>query len=374
MAGIYIHIPFCKTRCTYCDFYSQTDYSQQSDLVQAMLRELENRKTYLNEHVETIYFGGGTPSTLSISQIETLLKTIFSIFTVEVDAEVTLEANPDDLSLEYLTELRKAGVNRLSLGVQSFDDRQLKAINRRHTAATALISIDLAHQAGFENISIDLIFGLPGQAFDSWKHQVDKAMTLEVQHLSAYGLTYEEGTPIWLQMKSGKIIPTDDDTMIEMYNYLVSTCAKYGFEQYEISNFAKQGYRSHHNSSYWKQKPYLGIGPAAHSFDRNSRQWNVASVTQYCHRILNDQISFESEILSTKDKYNDFVMVSLRTLEGINLTLLEKEFGEYFHNYCLKSADKYIESNRLYLKDAFLRLTPDGIMISDQIISDLMHL
>ena len=162
--------------------------------------------------------------------------------------------------------------------------------------------------------------------------------------------------------------------MIEMYNYLVSTCAKYGFEQYEISNFAKQGYRSHHNSSYWKQKPYLGIGPAAHSFDRNSRQWNVASVTQYCHRILNDQISFESEILSTKDKYNDFVMVSLRTLEGINLTLLEKEFGEYLRNYCLKSADKYIESNRLYLKDAFLRLTPDGIMISDQIISDLMHL
>lgn len=373
MAGIYIHIPFCKTKCTYCDFYSKTDYSQKGALVEAMIREIEIRKNYVDEPVSTIYFGGGTPSTLSVIDIESLLKSLFSTFKVEDGAEITLEANPDDLTSGYLSQLRKTGVNRLSMGIQSFDDTQLKAINRRHTAQTALQSIEAARRAGFENISIDLIFGLPGQNAESWKKQVDMAMKLRVEHISAYGLTYEEGTPLWYQMKSGKVTPADDETMIEMYHYLVKTCSENNFEQYEISNFARSGFRSRHNSSYWKQKPYLGIGPAAHSYNGFSRQWNVSSVTQYCKKTGNDDIFYESETLSTQDKYNDFVMVSLRTLEGIDLTMLKTQFGEKLHDYCMKSAEKYIRNSKLFLNDSFLRLTPEGIMISDKIISDLMH-
>ena len=373
MAGIYFHIPFCKTRCTYCDFYTQTDFSLQQDVVNAMLREIEIRKTYLSEEVETIYFGGGTPSTLSAADIKNLLNAVSSFFSVNEDAEITIEANPDDLSAGYLKELIKTGVNRLSIGIQSFDDLQLKAINRRHTARAALDCINVAHQTGFENISIDLIFGLPGQSPESWKMQVDMAVKLRVQHISAYGLTYEQGTPLWHRMKSGKIIPTDDDTMIEMYNYLVETCSKSNFEHYEISNFAKPGHRSRHNSAYWKQRPYLGIGSAAHSYDGNSRQWNVSSNKKYCSFISENQPFFEKEILTLPDKYNDFVMVSMRTIEGIDLESLKNNFGEKLHDFCLQSAEKYIQDSKIVRKFNFLRLTSEGIHISDKIIADMMY-
>ncbi len=373
MAGIYIHIPFCKTKCTYCDFYSKTDFSQQKELVQSLLKEISLRKDYLNESVTTIYFGGGTPSVLSAEEIKWILQAFYDNFEIEHDAEITLEANPDDLSLDYLIELRKNGVNRLSMGVQSFDDAQLKAINRRHSAKTAYKSIEMAHKAGFDNISIDLIYGLPGQNLASWKEQVDKAMTLDVKHLSAYGLIYEEGTPLWRQMKKGKVVPADDETSIEMYNYLVKTCVENGFEHYEISNFAKAGLRSKHNSSYWKEKPYLGIGPAAHSYDGNSRQWNVSSITQYCRKIEQNEIFYEKEILSQQDKYNDFVIVSLRTMDGINLGVLQQEFGEKMYHFCLKSAQTFIENGKLILENGFLRLSLEGVMISDQIIVELMY-
>lgn len=373
MPCIYIHIPFCKTKCTYCDFYSITNFKQQDELVRAMLQEIEKRKSYLNGTISTIYFGGGTPSAISIVDIDLILKAIFSSFKVENDAEITLEANPDDLSLEYLIELGKIGVNRLSMGIQSFDDQQLKAINRRHTAESALNSVKIAKQAGFDNISIDLIFGLPEQNLESWKKQVDKAMTLDVQHISAYGLIYEKNTPLWRQMKSGKVIPADDETALEMYDYLVETCAGNGFEQYEISNFSKPGFRSQHNSSYWKQVPYLGIGPSAHSYDLHSRQWNISSIYQYCKNILKDGAYFEKEILLEKDKYNDTVMVSLRTMEGINLDLIINQFGIKMRDFCVKSAEKYIENNKLRIEDNFLRLTSEGIMISDKILVDLMY-
>lgn len=373
MPCIYIHIPFCKTKCTYCDFYSITNFKQQDELVRAMLQEIEKRKSYLNGTISTIYFGGGTPSAISIVDIDLILKAIFSSFKVENDAEITLEANPDDLSLEYLIELGKIGVNRLSMGIQSFDDQQLKAINRRHTAESALNSVKIAKQAGFDNISIDLIFGLPGQNLESWKKQVDKAMTLDVQHISAYGLIYEKNTPLWRQMKSGKVIPADDETALQMYDYLVETCAGNGFEQYEISNFSKPGFRSKHNSSYWKQVPYLGIGPSAHSYDLHSRQWNTSSIYQYCKNILKDGAYFEKEILLEKDKYNDTVMVSLRTMEGINLDLIIDQFGIKMRDFCVKSAEKYIENNKLRIEDNFLRLTSEGIMISDKILVDLMY-
>lgn len=372
MAGIYIHIPFCKTKCTYCDFYSSTDFARQDDLLRAMLQEIEERKSYLNEKISTIYFGGGTPSVLEVADIHSILQAILSNFDVDKNAEITLEANPDDLTLKYLKELREIGINRLSIGIQSFDDKQLIAINRRHSAETALHSVKLAQKIGFDNISIDLIFGLPEQSLQSWKQQIDKAMTLDVQHISAYGLIYEENTPLWKQMKAGKITPTDDELSVAMYNYLVKTCTKNGFEQYEISNFSKSGFRSKHNSSYWEQTPYMGIGPSAHSYNVHSRQWNIASVEKYCQNIISGKNYFEKEILTEKDKYNDLVMVSLRTIEGINLDKIRNQFGEKKHDYCIKSAAKYIESRKLHINNNTLRLTSEGILISDKIIVDLM--
>lgn len=373
MAGIYIHIPYCKTRCTYCDFFAKTNYTQKNELIQAMLVEIEERKAYLKEPVSTVYFGGGTPSTFSVQDIDILLKALFSTHTVEEGAEITLEANPDDLSIDYLTDLRKIGVNRLSIGIQSFDNRQLKAINRRHDSKSALECIKFAHRAGFDNISIDLIFGLPYQDLGSWQQQVETAVGLDVQHISAYGLMYEEGTPLYKQMQAGKVIPADDDTMVGMYDLLVKTTAKNGFEQYEISNFAKPGFRSRHNSAYWKQKPYLGIGPSAHSYDGDTRQWNVSSIPVYCQQVLEQEAYFEREVLTEQDKYNDFVMVGLRTIEGIDLSLLQIQFGEKLLKYCLDSAYRHVAGGKLRIADNFLRLTPDGIMISDKLIVDLMY-
>jgi oxygen-independent coproporphyrinogen-3 oxidase len=372
MAGIYIHIPFCKTICTYCDFYKTTNFSKKNELIKAIIEEIKIRKDYLTEEVTTIYFGGGTPSTLSIHDINKILKKLSTTFLLSSNVEVTLEANPDDLTLEYLNDLRKIGVNRLSIGIQSFDDNQLKIINRRHNAETAINCIQLAQKAKFDNISIDLIFGLPTQSLDSWKSQVNTAMQLEVQHISAYGLMYEEKTQLYKQLKTGEITPIDDDTLIEMYNYLTETTAKNNFEQYEISNFSKPNFKSLHNSAYWKQTPYLGIGPSAHSYNGVSRQWNIASNTQYCKRIAQNSPFFEKETLTPQDKYNDFVIVRIRTLEGINLLQLKSDFDDIYYNHCLQNAQKHIENNTLIIENNFLHLTHKGIMISDSIITDLI--
>ncbi len=374
MPGIYIHIPFCKTKCTYCDFYKITDLSKKSALLLALQKEIGLRRNYLNsELVSTIYFGGGTPSTMSANEIGKVLNTIYSNFQIEENCEITLEANPDDLSATYLSEIRKWGVNRLSMGIQSFDDKQLKFINRRHSTSVALEAIKNAQLAGFDNISIDLIYGLPEQNFDSWRAQVHQALELDVQHISAYGLTYEEGTLLWRQMKKGIIKPIDDETMIEMYKYLVDECVKSGFEQYEISNFAKNGLRSKHNSSYWKEQTYLGIGPAAHSYNGNSRQWNIASVSKYCEMLDKNEIFFEKEILSTQEKYNDFVMVSLRTMEGINLDLLKSKFGSEYFDHCMRSAQAALTNKKLKIENNYLRLTSEGVVVSDSILVELFR-
>lgn len=374
MPGIYIHIPFCKTKCTYCDFYKITDLSKKGALLLALQKEIGLRRNYLNsELVSTIYFGGGTPSTMSANEIGKVLNTIYSNFQIEENCEITLEANPDDLSATYLSEIRKWGVNRLSMGIQSFDDKQLKFINRRHSTSVALEAIKNAQLAGFDNISIDLIYGLPEQNFDSWRAQVHQALELDVQHISAYGLTYEEGTLLWRQMKKGIIKPIDDETMIEMYKYLVDECVKSGFEQYEISNFAKNGLRSKHNSSYWKEQTYLGIGPAAHSYNGNSRQWNIASVSKYCEMLDKNEIFFEKEILSTQEKYNDFVMVSLRTMEGINLDLLKSKFGSEYFDHCMRSAQAALTNKKLKIENNYLRLTSEGVVVSDSILVELFR-
>lgn len=373
MAGIYIHIPFCKSKCSYCDFYSATDYIQQVELLEAMKKEIFLQKDYLGKAlVTTIYFGGGTPSTLSAENILDILNSINTYFPVAENAEITLEANPDDLTISYLLDLRKIGINRLSIGIQSFDDEQLKAIRRRHSAETAVRAVEDAQSCGFDNISIDLIYGLPGQSLQSWKNQIDKALTLKVQHLSAYGLTYEKGTLLWHQLQKGEITQVSDEVMNSMYEYLIKACVENGFEHYEISNFALPNRRSRHNSAYWHQQSYLGIGPAAHSYNLESRQWDVASIRDYCDRITSGSPWYEKETLTEQDKYNDFIMVSLRTCEGIDLKQSETLFGRNKTEYCLKSAEKHLNENFLYLNDDFLRLTPKGILISDQIITDLM--
>lgn len=374
MAGIYIHIPFCKKRCTYCDFYTEVAPKLIPTLVDNIIKELEIRKDYLqNEPIHTIYFGGGTPSILKIDQFSKIFDVIYSTYPVDKDAEVTFEANPDDLTVEFFNSIHSLPFNRISIGIQSFNDEDLKRVNRRHSAKQAIEAVKNSQNAGFNNISIDLIYGLPLQTLADWEQQLNTALGLNVQHISAYGLTYEEGTALWKQREKGKVKPVDDDIMNEMYLLLVKKTKEKGFEAYEISNFATQGFRSRHNSSYWKQSAYLGIGPSAHSYDLNSRQWNVASITKYIEAIEHNTLLFEREELTLFDRYNDYVMVSLRTLEGIDLAFLEQTFGPELRKYCYENIKSFIDSNNVIFANDRLRLTDEGIMISNQILIQLMQ-
>jgi oxygen-independent coproporphyrinogen-3 oxidase len=373
MAGIYIHIPFCKQRCTYCDFYTEVAPQFIPSIIVSMIKEIDIRKDYLhNSVINTIYFGGGTPSILHSGQFSDLFDAINNRYLVAKDAEITFEANPDDLTSEFLASIRSLPFNRLSIGIQSFDDEDLKRINRRHISKQAVEAVVKAQAAGFTNISIDLIYGLPFQTIESWERQLDKAFSLHIQHISAYGLTYEEGTPLWKQRESGKIKSVDDLTMNKMYLLLLEKMKQNGFEAYEISNFSLPGFRSRHNSSYWKQEPYLGIGPSAHSYDLLSRQWNIASIQEYIRAINSGTLFFEREELTLNDRYNDFVMVSLRTSEGIDVTLLRLEFGSELTDYCLKNIKTFIDSEQVYYSEDKLRLTASGIQISNLILIQLM--
>jgi len=373
MAGIYIHIPFCKQRCTYCDFYTEVAPAHIPQLVDAMILELTIRKDYIRDlPVNTIYFGGGTPSILSFQQFSLIFDSIYSQYHVAADAEITFEANPDDLSEDFLNSIQQLPFNRISIGIQSFDDSDLKRINRRHTSIQAIQAVRNAQNAGFGNISIDLIYGLPFQTLEAWEKQLDMAFSLQVQHISAYGLTYEEGTLLWKQRENGTIETVDELIMNEMYLLLVKKTKLKGFVAYEISNFAQPGYRSRHNSSYWKQEPYLGIGPSAHSYDLASRQWNIASITGYIKAINGLSSFFEREILSLNDRYNDFVMVSLRTSDGLDVKFMEDEFGEELASYCLRNIKTFMDSEKVYYSEGKLRLSADGIQISNLILIQLM--
>lgn len=373
MAGIYVHIPFCKQRCTYCDFYTQVAPQKIGAIVDAIISEMHIRKNYLrNESIDTIYFGGGTPSLLSNLQFNLIFKTIFELYSVHQNAEITFEANPDDLTVEFIKQMQDLPFNRISIGIQSFNDNFLKSLNRRHTAQQAINAVKNCQIYGFNNISVDLIYGLPDQTISDWQNELDSVFKLDVQHISVYGLTFEKGTKLWKQREKGIVIETDDDIMIEMYNILLKNMNINGFEAYEISNFALPGYYSKHNSAYWKLNSYIGLGPSAHSFDGISRQWNVASNTKYMTAINNNNIFYEKELLSETDRYNDYVMVSLRTSIGIDLAYLEKNFGRKHLNYCLENASKYIDNQKLSYVDNHIRLSITGIQISNLIISDLM--
>lgn len=373
MAGIYIHVPFCKTRCAYCDFYSTTQEQLKSRYVNALCQELDMRRNYLNDApIGTLYFGGGTPSQLSEADFRMIFACIEEVYGLETCQEITLEANPDDLTDDYVAMLTTLPFNRISMGIQTFHEPTLRLIGRRHTAKEAIEAVSRCQQHGFHNISIDLIYGLPNETPEQWKEDLGTAFSLDVQHISAYHLTYEQGTRLWQMLQRQEIEEVDEDTSVELFRILCDKMQQAGFEHYEISNFARSGYRSRHNSAYWHEVPYLGCGPGAHSFNGDSREWNVSSLQKYIGALEQGQRDFEQEILDTDTRYNELVMTRLRTCEGIPLTYLQQRFGQAYHNYCLHLAAPYLRQGLLLQKGDTLRLSKEGIFVSDDIISDLM--
>ena len=373
MAGIYIHIPFCKRRCIYCDFFSTTQNEKKPDYVHALCQELEMRKEYLDgETIETIYLGGGTPSQLTYDELDKIFTYIYKIYSVKEDAEITLEANPDDLTAEYITTLRKSPINRLSMGIQTFQEDILKLLHRRHTAQQAIAAFMRCREAGFRNISIDLMYGLPGENLKTWKQDLQQAINLRPEHISAYHLIYEENTALWKLREQHQVKEVDEDLSVLLFKTLIEELNKAGYQHYEISNFCLPGMHSRHNSSYWTGKKYLGCGPSAHSFNSLSRQWNVAALNEYIEGIQQGKPVFEIEELDLHTRYNDFVITSIRTCWGMPLTQLQAIYGEELYRYCLKMAKPHIEQGVLEISEGVLKLTPTGIFISDGIMSDLL--
>lgn len=374
MAGIYIHIPFCKTRCIYCDFYSTTRSELKSRYIHALCKELQMRKEYLRgEPVETIYFGGGTPSQLAEEDFREVFETIRKYYGMEHCREITLEANPDDLTEAYAAMLQNLPFNRISMGIQTFDDSTLKLLNRRHNAAQAVNAVKHCRHAGFNNISIDLIYGLPGETDERWIRDLQQAVSLNVEHISAYHLTYEEGTRIYELLQAHRIREVDEESSVRFFSTLINTLGSAGYEHYEISNFCRSDMYSRHNTSYWKGIPYLGCGPSAHSFNTNTREWNVASLEKYIHTIENNQRLFEQEHLDRTTCYNECIMTSIRTRWGVPLNDIEQKFGKELWQYCIDMARPHLDCGNLEIYDNNrLCLSRKGIFVSDGIISDLM--
>ena len=365
MAGIYIHIPFCKRRCSYCDFFSTTEVSGKDKYVDSLCEELIEREKYLQEPVNTIYFGGGTPTLLSSTDFEKVFQTLFRIFGEDKNREISLEANPDDLTHEYLESIKHLPFNRFSLGVQSFDDKELKLLNRRHNSQSAIRAVELLQQTGYGNISIDLMYGLPQQTMEIWNNTLSMAIDLHIQHISAYHLTYEEGTLLHNQLIDGNFTPDDEEMSNRLFELLIDRITSVGLEHYEISNFARPGFHSRHNSSYWNGTFYLGIGASAHSYNGFSRQWNYKSLDYR-------SVGYEIEKIDEKTAYNDFVITRLRTMKGMDLNELSSLFGESRKVYCLKQSQKYIAKGLLFNEDNCLRLTRKGFFISDSIMCELI--
>lgn len=373
MAGIYIHIPFCRQKCYYCDFYKTVNTSIQQKFLTTLKTEAKVRKNYLqNEMVETIYFGGGTPSVLTVSEIAEVLQFFYNEFDVSSSAEITLEANPDDLNLNYLKGIRTAGINRLSVGIQSFHDEHLKKMNRRHTSDEAIKVLRNADKIGFSNISIDLIYGLPNLSEKQWNENLDLAFQLPVQHLSAYHLTYHEGTPFYTWLKKGTLKELHEKESVQQFISLLDKSGKNGYEHYEISNFAKNEMYSQHNTSYWMGTKYLGLGPSAHSFNGHSRSWNVAQVEQYIKAINNNTQYFEEELLNETDKFNELILTRIRTKWGVSFKDIIKRFGSEKVAYLQRQIEKHVKTGDVRIKNGVITLSPKGLFISDEIMTDLI--
>lgn len=369
MAGIYFHIPFCKRICAYCDFYKSAELGRMDALVEALHRELEARRDYLGgEAVRTRYFGGGTPSLLPAAAVGALLAHAAELFDCTQAAETTLEANPDDLTEEYLAALRAAGVDRLSIGVQSFDDGCLRLMNRRHTAGQAAAAIRAAQQAGFDNIAVDLIFGVPGFGEDALRRSLDATLGSGVQHISAYHLTVEPDTAFGRMVARGRMRPVDEETSEREFRLVHDTLTQNGFEHYEVSNYARPGFRARHNASYWQGAKYLGIGPAAHSFDGDGRQWNVASVAAYV-----DGAAGGGERLTERDRFNEYLLTHLRTCEGIDLRETAARFGAARAARILRDGASMLRSGVLRRAGARLCVPPERFLVSDAAIEALFE-
>ena len=372
MAGIYIHIPFCKHACHYCNFHFSTTQRLRPELVNAICHEAILRKPYLQEEVATVYFGGGTPSICTIDELQQILQTLQANFTLQADAEITLEANPDDISIEKLQAWKQLGINRLSIGVQSFDNADLQWMNRAHNAQQALQSIQLA-TGFFDNITIDLIYGSPALTDEQWLNNIHTAINLGVTHLSCYALTVEPRTALHKLIEKKQLPDVDADKQARHFEILVNTATAAGFEHYEISNLAKPGYRSKHNSSYWQGKDYLGLGPSAHSFNSSTRQWNVANNALYLQQILKGIIPCEVEQLSTTDQLNEYIMTSLRTVEGLSLQRVQQQFGEPAAQRLLQSVAKWQQSQHAVVENNNIRLTKEGRFLADGIAASLFE-
>jgi oxygen-independent coproporphyrinogen III oxidase len=373
MAGIYIHIPFCKKLCFYCDFYHVVSEKDSTSFIDALLKEIVQRKDYLRtETVSTIYFGGGTPSVFSVQQISGILSQLRNSFRISDDCEITIEMNPDDVTPVYLNDLKSLGINRISLGIQSWHDADLKMLNRRHDASQAVSALKNTFEAGFENVTIDLIYGIPGMSLKDWESNLDFSFSFDIKHLSAYHLTIEQGTVFGKMLNKGKLEEIDENESTAQFNMLTEKAEKSGFIHYEISNFGKPGYFSIHNSNYWKQVNYLGLGPSAHSFNGYSRQWNVRDLKGYIKAVNAGKPFFEREDLDIKTRFNEYIMTSLRTMWGIDLDFVEKVFEKEGYDYVLNLSGKYRNYGLMKLEKNSLVLTNQGKLISDNIISDLM--
>lgn len=371
MAGFYIHIPFCKKLCSYCDFYFTISTSNKDQMLKSLLLEIEQRVSYLdNEPIETLYFGGGTPTIYSPEELKLIVNQVHKHYLCDIK-EFTIEANPDDLSTTYLEKLKEIGVNRLSIGIQSFIDRDLKAMNRRHNAQVAIDIIPIAQSVGFNNISIDLMYGLPDQTEKDWIYNLDQALKMDIQHISSYHLSIEPKTILGNKMKRGLFKPIDDEHSELLYNRLESMLISNGFEHYEVSNFAKPGYQSLHNSSYWNYEKYIGVGPSAHSFNGKTRRWNIANNNRYIKLLSENNCYWEFENMSLAEQYNEFILTSLRTAKGLEKQKLLDTFGDKLTAYFFEESQAYLNNGKLVDDGCYIRIPSSHFLISDGIMADL---
>ncbi len=372
MPGIYIHIPFCKKKCHYCNFYSSTLLRYKPDFIEALLKEIDLRNNYLSSGpVQTIYIGGGTPSLLPVEDLTKIFDKLYDTFQITNDAEITLETNPDDLTEQYLSDLRRLPLNRLSIGIQSFYDDDLHFLNRIHSSKQALISIERSQNKGFTNLSIDLIYGIPTLTGEKWAHNLQRAFTMNIPHISAYALTVESKTALEQLILKGKIQHLDETIMVEHFHLLCDQMDKNGYTHYEISNFCKDNQFARHNVSYWTDESYLGLGPAAHSYNGNSRQWNQANVKTYIESLAQDHPDFELELLNPNQHYNEYVMTSLRTIWGCNVMVVQEKFGNDLKEHLLCQAKRWIDSGHLIHQAGILMLTRSGQLFADKIASEM---
>lgn len=372
MAGIYIHIPYCKQKCHYCDFHFSTTLRTKQDLLNALHKEIELQQNFLEgQNIHTIYLGGGTPSILKLKELKQLFDILYQNFPIAIDAEITMEANPDDLTTQKVKELKQTPVNRFSIGVQSFQDADLQFMNRGHSAEESLVSIKRIQDSGWENITIDLIYGTPTLSDTDWKNNLQTAINLTVPHVSAYALTLEENTALHQFIEHKKCAPLSEEKSTRQFLQLMETLPKSGFIQYEISNFARDGFYSKHNSNYWNGEKYLGIGPSAHSFNGMERQWNIANNLHYIQQISKGIVPAETEKINEKQRYNDYIVTALRTKWGVNTNFIKSHFSVNYERFLLNSAQKWINSSHLLKNNGLLTLSKKGKLMADNISSDL---